>query len=247
MISMWAVLEQRDIEGYAATLVLPSHLAHLRLQPVQFAMQVKQTDGREPLTLTYVGDGRLEEHTLAPDEHTAGMIRFVCPGIDDARMQLPRDDAAWYWTAGGDGDESLRVYFAPTTQTLGQSGEPPPGQDAYVSVSRGHAFVDRAIVESYLRAWLSRLGIHETELSTEFDAPSAGVEFTAGAVAGQMFLDDDTAAKDLLEFAGLHAVMGQLDALVELDMGPAAEGKCGVYDDGVYIGLTPCEDVMPSE
>jgi len=67
MISMWALVSAGDVEAYAGTLVLPRYLAHLRLAALCFAAQAANCDGREPLVLTYVGEGRREEFSLAPE------------------------------------------------------------------------------------------------------------------------------------------------------------------------------------
>ncbi len=57
MLCLWAVIDEGDVEGYAATLTLPAYLAHLELAPFRFASQTANADGREPLVLTYVGRG----------------------------------------------------------------------------------------------------------------------------------------------------------------------------------------------
>ncbi len=238
MISLWAYLTESDVEAYAATLVLPSYLAHLRLQPFRFAAQPKNCDGQEPLQMTYSGEGRIEEFTLYPKEHVLAMIRFVCPGIDTSRIQLPRDDASWHWTTSGDADQKMRLYFAPTTEVLYGSVAPPPCEEAYVSVSRGHAFLGRSVVESYLKAWLARLGIDAEEIHWDFDTPSAGIEFVAGPVGGQMFLDDEVVAEDLMRFAGLDKALDYVADLVEIDMDAAPQDNAEVSEDGIYIPLS---------
>jgi hypothetical protein len=65
------------------------------------------------------------------------------------------------------------------------------------------------------------------------------VEFQAGAVAGQLQVDDPVSAADLLRFAGLDRRLAELAELVELDFSPPAAESCGVRDDGVYLRLTP--------
>jgi hypothetical protein len=86
MISLWAWVEPSDVAAYAASLLLPAYVSHLRLAPLTFASQAPNRDGREPLVLTYVGEGRLEEYRLDPKEHALGLIRLVAPGVVDARV-----------------------------------------------------------------------------------------------------------------------------------------------------------------
>ena len=238
MLSLWAFVTEADVEAYLATVILPSHLSHLRLGPFRFAAQPENCDGQEPLQVTYVGEGRLEQYALCPKEHALAMIRFVCPGIDTSRIHLPRDDASWHWGMSADQPEKMRIYFAPTTRSLYDSIVAPPSEEAYVSVSRGHVFLGRAVVESYLKAWLEFLGIEAAAIDCDVGTPSAGVEFTAGAVGGQMFLCDEVMAEDLMRFARLDTALTHVSNLVELDMDSAGQDDSGIYEDGIYIKLS---------
>jgi hypothetical protein len=236
MLSLWALIDQSAVEGYAATLVLPAYLAHLELKPFSFASQVPNGDGQEPLVLTYLGEGRLEEYRLYPKDHALAMIRFVCPGVVASRVQLPRDDASWHWDPAEPG-AGMRVYFAPTSQVLNQRVGQAPAQDAYVSVSRRHVFIGRAVAEAYLRAWLRRLGLDDAGARLDFTAPSAAIEFAAGPVGGEMFLDDEVSTRDLLQAAGLDVALAQLGEYVQLAFDTFPREGCGVLADGIYIPL----------
>jgi hypothetical protein len=238
MISLWVLVSQHDVQAYAGTLLLPSYLSHLRLGPFEFSAQGENRDGQEPLRLTYVGAGRLEEVLLEPKQHALGLIRHVCPNIDASRIQLPRDDASWHWTTSAERPEPMRVYFAPTTRRLSSISPPIPSEEAYVSVSRGHVFIGRRVVQSYLEAWLASLGISDPLAEFDFGTPSGEVEFRAGAVGGQLSLSDDVLAEDIMRFAGLEKPLGYVSELVELDLRSAGEDGSGVYDDGIYIHLS---------
>jgi hypothetical protein len=237
MFCLWALLDETDLEGYAATLVLPPYLAHLQLQPFRFASQVANSDGREPLVLTYVGEARLEEFRLGPKEHALAMIRSVCPGIDGSLVQLPQDDAAWHWSPTAESPGTMRVYFGPTQQALTDRIGRPVAQDAYVSVSRGQVFIGRPVAEAYVRAWLRRLGLDDSGASFDFGAPSAAIEFVSGPVGGQVFLDDEVSIRDLLQFAGLDAILAQLGQFVRLGLDAPHQNGSGVLADGIHIQL----------
>lgn len=236
MISLWAIVSEKDVESYVGTLLLPAYLSHLRLGPFTFIAQAANRDGREPLEVTYVGEGRVEEFTLPPSEHALAMIRFVCPGIDADRVQLPQDDASWYWSVHGDPMEEMKIYLAPTTEALNASIGRPVAQEAYVSVSRGHVFLGRAVVEAYIRAWLGRMGVAAEEVSFNFGTPSAGAAFRAGCIGGELCLDDEVTARDLLRFAGLERQLEYVHDYVELDLEAAADDS-GIFEDGIYIQL----------
>ncbi len=238
MISLWALLGEADVEAYAATLVLPRYLSHLCLRPFSFKEQSENSDGQEPLRLTYCGDGRLEEFLLRPRDHVLETIRFACPRIETSRIRLPQDDAKWFWNRAADPPEPMRVYFEPTTRSLHASAPSPPSSEAYVSVSRRHVFVGRPVVESYLAAWLESLGIDDAEVRFEFETPSGGVELSTGAVGGQMFLSDDVVAEELIRFAGLNRALTHVSDWVRLDLDSDRQDKCGIYEDGVYIRLS---------
>jgi hypothetical protein len=236
MISMWALVSAGDVEAYAGTIVLPRYLAHLRLDAVRFAAQATNCDGREPLVLTYLGEGRREEFGLAPEEHALGLIQSVCPGICSARLQLPRNDAQWHWKTQ-EPCETMRIYFAPATEVLADGAVRAAAADAYVSVSQSRLFVGRATVEAYLQAWLAHLGLPAAVLSLDFSTASAGIEFAAGALGGQLLLDDRAALEDLVRFAGLEPILRHVAELVTLDVDAPFQKNCGIFEDGVYVHL----------
>jgi hypothetical protein len=239
MLFLWANLTEPDVEAYAGTLVLPPYLSHLRLAPLRLAGLPPTANGREPLWLTYVGEGRIEEHRLEPQEHALPLIRSVCPGAIAARVRLPDDDALWRWTVQGQTPQ-LRIYFSPSKPQLGQEAARPWGQESYVSVSRGHAFIERPVVEAYLAAWLKRLGLDAEGLAWTFPNASRDVEFAAEHFGGQWTLDDDSAA-DMIVFSGLGRMLAEVSPFVRIAMG-AAGANAGVCEGGVYMPLGKAED-----
>jgi hypothetical protein len=238
MIFLWANLTGADVTAYAGSLMLPAYLAHLQLAPVRFDQQAKNSDGREPLVLTYVGQGRLEEYALPPHDHALPMILSVCPGIVASRIRVPEDDAHWVWNAEGDGPP-MRIYFAPARSQLGSAAAPAGDGRSYASVSRGHAFIARGAVEAYLQAWLQRLGIAQAATRFDFPTPSGEVEFLAGNVGGQLTLDGLEQAQDLARFAGLGPALDEIRQFVEPDLDAAEGARCGIFEDGIYFPLSP--------
>jgi hypothetical protein len=236
MMAFWAWLEPSDVEAYAASLLLPPYLAHLKLAPFTFSSQVPNRDGREPLVLTYVGEGRLEEYPLDPRTHALPMIQSVAPGIVASRVQLPRDDANWFWTAAADTGGTMRIYFAPTAAVLGMPSDRIESGESYVSVSRGYIRIGRAAAERYLRARLRHLGLDDSTLQVEMGAPCEGVEFCSGAIGGQMLLDE-VAVRDLLCFTRLEKILAALGdyAVLGIDSLPSDSG--GILPEGITIPL----------
>jgi hypothetical protein len=240
MIALWVFASPADVESYAATLLLPSYLAHLQLQDVQFSTQAVHRDGREALVLQYQGMGRLEEYRLQPPEHALALIRFLCPQVQAARLQLPQDDASWFWPPPGDPQQTMRIYFSPSASVLGQSRDRPPSSEAYVSVSRGHVFIGPQVVQAYLDAWLKHLGLPVEPLELQCGTPSGGVEFRTQRVGGHLFVDADAVAEDLLLFAGLAPALADVEAMARLDLQHPRDSRCGVFPDGVYLPLNGC-------
>ena len=95
----------------------------------------------------------------------------------------------------------------------------------------------RPAVEAYISAWLESLGIDDPNAEFNFDTPSAGVEFTAAAVGGQLFLSDQVIAEDLIRFAGIEQALTQVTDWANLDLDAVDQPTSGVREDGVYIQL----------
>jgi len=238
MISLWAILSEEDVEAYASGLVLPSYLAYLRLEPFRFAAQSPNREGREPLKLIYAGQGRVEDYFLKPEEHATAMIEAVCPGMDVSAIRVPEDDATWSWAAGGDQGPSLRIYFSPRTPALGIEGDAPSTDEAYVSLSRGHIFLGRAMVEAYVEAWLGQLKIAAEAVRFEFSQASAGVDFVAAHFGGQLLLDDEAMVDDLLRFVGLSEALRGVVALAQGGCEPKLAEGCEIGEQGLYLNLS---------
>lgn len=173
MIDFWARLDESDVEKYAKTLILPDYMSHLNLRPFSFSEQRESASGREPLTLLYVGDGRLEELELRPERDALPLIASLDLGVDVGKIRLPNSGAYWTWSDYGpshpffsrpldakNDDAStndvlspsfLRVYFEPRETTFSRT-ETFDAQDAYVSVSRREIFFSWRVLEAYLEA-----------------------------------------------------------------------------------------------
>ncbi len=174
MIDFWARLDESDVEKYAKTLILPEYMSHLNLRPFSLSEQRESASGREPLTLIYVGDGRLEELELRPERDALPLIASLDVGVDVAKIRLPNSGAYWTWSDYGPShpffseplesetndvspvnDKTsprfLRVYFEPRETTFSQT-RTFDAQDAYVSVSRREIFFSWRVLQAYLEA-----------------------------------------------------------------------------------------------
>lgn len=174
MIDFWARLDESDVEKYAKTLILPEYMSHLNLRPFSLSEQRESASGREPLTLLYVGDGRLEELELEPERDALPLIASLDLGVDLKKIRLPNSGAYWTWNNYGpthpffseplDPSTSeaapyndnasprfLRVYFEPCETTFAQTLTF-DAQDAYVSVSRREIFFSWRVLQAYLEA-----------------------------------------------------------------------------------------------
>lgn len=174
MIDFWARFDESDVEKYAKTLILPEYMSHLNLRPFSLSEQRESASGREPLTLLYVGDGRLEELELRPERDALPLIASLDLGVDVEKIRLPKSGAYWTWSDYGpshpffsrplDSENNepapsddaassrcLRVYFEPRETTFSQTATF-DAQDAYVSVSRREIFFSWRVLETYLEA-----------------------------------------------------------------------------------------------
>jgi hypothetical protein len=168
MIDFWARLDESDVEKYAKTLILPEYMSHLNLQPFSLSEQRESASGREPLTLVYVGDGRLEELELRPERDALPLIASLDLGVDPEKIRLPNSGAYWTWNDFGPthpffseplespsndnpSQRALRVYFEPIETNFSRTLKF-NAQDAYVSVSRQEIFFSRRVLAAYLEA-----------------------------------------------------------------------------------------------
>jgi hypothetical protein len=243
MLALWVLASPADVKSYAATLILPSYLAHLQLAELDFANQAAHRDGCEPLVLRYRGEGRVEDYELDPQKHALGMIRFFCPTIDPGRVQLPKDDARWFWPSATNAEQVMRIYFSPVAGTLGRTSPRPQFSEAYVSVSRGHVFLGLPAVQAYLAAWLEHIGLSTDQLSMESGVASGAIEFRAGRIGGQLFVDQLAVAEDLIGFAGLRSTLSEVRTVAALDL-QSPGGRCGAFADGVYFPLSTVRPVL---
>ena len=189
MIDFWASLDESDVEKYAKTLILPEYMSHLNLRPFSFSEQRESASGREPLTLLYVGDGRLEELELRPERDALPLIASLALGVDVEKIRLPNSGAYWTWSDYGpthpffseprasetdvsstasdaESPRFLRVYFEPRETTFSPT-RTFDAQDAYVSVSRREIFFSWRVLEAYLEARCR-------DLLIDFSATSCG-------------------------------------------------------------------------
>ncbi len=194
MIDFWARLDESDVEKYAKTLILPEYMSHLNLRPFSLSEQRESASGREPLTLIYVGDGRLEELELRPERDALPLIASLDVGVDVAKIRLPNSGACWTWSDCGpthpffsqaldaENDDAppindnassrcLRVYFEPRETTFARTATF-DAQDAYVSVSRREIFFSWRVLQAYLEARCRDLlvGFSATSDNKQLDA-----------------------------------------------------------------------------
>ncbi|MBQ7030379.1 MAG: hypothetical protein IJN32_09050 [Thermoguttaceae bacterium] len=173
MIDFWARFDESDVEKYAKTLILPDYMSHLNLRPFSFSEQRESASGREPLTLLYVGDGRLEELELRAERDALPLFASLDLGVEVGKIRRPNSGAYWTWSDYGpshpffsrpldakNDDAStndvlspsfLRVYFEPRETTFSRT-ETFDAQDAYVSVSRREILFSWRVLEAYLEA-----------------------------------------------------------------------------------------------
>ncbi|MGL6227470.1 MAG: hypothetical protein ACRC10_12695 [Thermoguttaceae bacterium] len=255
MLSFWAYIDESDIEAFAGTLLLPRYMSHLSLAPFHFGNQYPNSDGRVPLILTYIGEGRVEEMSLEPEQHALDLLHYAIPALKRGMVQLPGQEAVWNWTLNGsknqrhlDSHAGLHVYFEPIVKTLPslspESSTFSPFQ-TYVSVSRKELFLGSQVFSAYFQAWINLLTNHlmlentaseniplsfiQSE-SLTLDCTPNGFTFSTSKMGGELLLENDTVFVDLLRFAGLKEPLNAIADFVvpDLDSPETQIGEVGV-------------------
>ncbi|MDO5580896.1 MAG: hypothetical protein Q4G69_07155 [Planctomycetia bacterium] len=152
MLFYKAFINEQDIENYTRSLILPSYMAYLTMDPFHFADQMYNANGRESLIVSYSGEGRLEEVALDPETHASAILRESHFGIDLSKVLLP-EDSCWNWSGNSERKDQkiMNLFFLPRDPFLGyESKEIFAARDAYISVSRQELFLSRKIIREYL-------------------------------------------------------------------------------------------------
>ncbi len=177
MLSFWANIDESDIEAFAGTLLLPPYMSHLSLAPFQFVNQPPNFDGRQPLVLTYIAEGRVEELPISPKKHALALLHYSLPSLAADSVKLPGREAIWNWASPPPpgnfsshtlnvpparkppGDFKCRIFFEPVRKSLNPDRTAPvfsPFQ-TYVSVSRRELFIGMQVFSAYFQAWIAQL------------------------------------------------------------------------------------------
>lgn len=247
MLTFWGLLEESDIESYAASLLLPEYMSHLRRSPFHFDDQPPNPDGRQSLVVVYLGEGRIEEYVLKPRKHAAGLLHSVCPAMNPASIRIPPEESVWNWSTAftKKSKNAPDAVVAPTMRLFFEAVfSPIPPETApsfdpaicHVSVSRREMLLGRSVLQHYFNAWLTRLEGRETISpdALEIEPIAEGWQFQGDRIGGRFFLQEGDVFRDLLAYAGLARPLGDVADLVEFDFeSTAAE----IADDGIRFHL----------
>lgn len=247
MLTFWINIIESDIERFCATLFLPDYMSHLRIAPFRFCDQQQDTDGRQPLVVTYTGEGRLEEFPIYPEKHALDLLRFMLPSLVHEAVLIPEREAIWNWDSCSSNEtamfdeanretgarRSMRLFFllrreGRDNQIFSLDAFPPhfSPNEAYVSISRRELHIGLNVVRRFFATKISSF-IHRP--STAFAAPeppvdvmvspvSGGFELSAPPVGGELLLEEDAVFQEILAFSGLTRSMATLSGQVHLDL-----------------------------
>lgn len=249
MLTLWGLIEEADVEAYVSTLLLPPYMSHLTRSPFRFDRQPPNPDGLQPLVVTYIGEGRVEEYRIHPEKHAPGLLRTICPAMDLQSIRIEAAEPVWDWSpsyaaADGEDDESdgvaaMRIHFEPVFSTLDRET---PGtfdpEECYVSVSRKEMLIGRTVLGAYFAAWIDRIsGENERKHAvSEFELIGGGLTFRDERLGGQFFLQDGPAFRELLRFSGLSRILDDVAGIVRLDLD---ESETEIDLDGFRFRLVP--------
>ncbi len=251
MLTFWALLEESDVEAFVGTLFLPSYMSYLRRAPLRFSEQPPNIDGRQPLTITYLGEGRIEEFAVYPEKHAFELLRSVCPRLDLNSVRISSQESIWNWSVENRLEIKptsaelpqpflMRLYFEPNNDSL--AVDFPPRFDprsCHISVSRRELLIGRSVLQAYCAAWIERLEGTECRTLPKLQTLSGGVVFQGERIGGEFLLEDDGPFRDLLRFTGLERALKDVAELVSLDLENA---EIDVDDDGFRFRLVSAAD-----
>jgi DNA-binding winged helix-turn-helix (wHTH) protein len=134
--------------------------------------------------------------------HARSLAGAVLPSLRTDLLSLDQDDAIWLWNMNQEPPDILRIFFRPTGLGSSVSKYSGPLGGSTISKSDRAIFISKGVVESYLIALCTALGVPGSKLSFDFDEETSGVLFAAGCFGGQMFPFEDT-VRDILAYIGL--------------------------------------------
>jgi len=229
MMTFCGIVHEEDVEKYVRTLILPSYMSYLCMEPFHFSDQKPNRTGREPLTLIYSGEGRLEEFQLFPEKHALSLLASLKSGISPEKVQLDETGSVWLWNQNGKNDSNadkesppiLKIFFRPKTTMLNRKSEIHfSARDSYVSVSRQELFLSDTVLQAYLVSQCRGI-LQDPEKEFE-EAPvvtpvSGGVRFRWGELEGSFLLSQDEFLDDLIRFAGLEQSLQYVSSYVSFE------------------------------
>lgn len=252
MLSFKAIITEQDIENYTRSLILPSYMAYLTMDPFHFSDQAYNANGREPLIVSYSGEGRLEEVSLDPCDHALSILFEAQLGIDPSKIVLPAD-AVWNWSGCSemkDREGSMNLFFLSRNRFLEYESKMIfSAREAYISVSRHELFLSQSIIKEYLMErirvimlpdspymnLLSQKGMEELNSDSQsFSMSTApdGFRFSLGKIEGSFTIDSPEIFKDLLLFAHLERAYGMIEEYIQFDWKKALPR---LFDNGLYF------------
>lgn len=256
MITFWGLLTESDIETYVGGLLLPAYMSYLQRAPFQFEKQPSNPDGRQPLLVTYQGDGRIEDYRIHPKKHAFDLLRSICPGMEAESLLIDEKEPAWHWSPAFSRKQaeawdfqeptpvSMRIYFKPKRSKLPERNAESPSrfdsEQCYVSISRKEMFIGRNVLRDYFSAWLRHLEGSATETATDGDDPlemetiCGGMMFQGTRLGGEYILQKGDAFDDLLRYCGLERVLKDVEDNVRLDIETA---ETEIDEDGFRFYL----------
>ncbi len=250
MLTFWGLITETEIDVYVASQLLPPYLSHLSRVPFRFDIQSPTVTGREPLVVTYLGEGRLEEYRLKPEEHAGGLLKSILPSLDETNIRFSPDGPVWSRNPGltisSDPDsmtqiDGLRIFFETTFTTIDETDTQqfaPP--EAYVSVSRQELFLSKNTLARYLAAWMSRIAGRcdndDHPAKPELQIIGGGYSFQSVQLGGEFLPENDAVFQDLLRFSGLRRALDAIGGMVRLDM---ETGDTEISEEGLRLSLLP--------
>ncbi len=183
-------------------------------------------DGTIEVTMISTGqEGKQRKVYLDPVIHSCHLVKSVDPSLNLDRLVLDREMPIWINNLGlKTQPKKIKIYFHLKTWVSKLARYIGPIGFTKIDLSDNLIFIERFVVESYLRHLFEYLGINSA-ISGNFNSSYESVSFKSGCLDGDIYPEEDF-LEDIFIFTGLldqwselekHKLLPMKDATIDVN------------------------------